>query len=481
MDEIFLLSTLELARRIKRGEISPSELTEAHIRRVEEVNPRINAVVVTTFEQAMQEAREAEDKLAKSRDKNDLPPFLGVPCTIKDTFAAKGLPWVAGSYFRRNVIAGEDATIVKRMKDAGFIMLGKTNIPEGAMWIESYNKVYGRTKNPYDTSRGVGGSSGGEGAIIAAGASPAGIGSDIGGSIRYPSFFNGICGHKPTNTLVPQTGHYPPASGQLGKYMTPGPMARRVEDLFPILGVIAGPDGKDKYVREHDFGDPGAVDLKGKRVYYFTETGIAKAGHEVKRAVHLAAQALEHRGCIVEEWRPRGFARGVEIWSAALATQGDKPFEEYIFESADSNYWKEIARALIGKNRVTAPVLGVIFTEKIGLSFMRKRLETTAAMAEGLRDNIESKLGSEGILLSPPFSIPAPKHGQPWLHLNALGFCATFNILQFPGTVVPVRRTSEGIPVGVLLTGARMADHLTLAAAKALEEEFGGWQPAVVV
>ncbi len=479
MNELLTMSATELARKIKKGEVNPVELTETHIRRIEAVNPNINAVIVPTFDQAMDQAKEAQEKLAAGKGKeSDLPPFFGVPCTIKDTFAVRGLTWVGGSYFRKNVIAGEDATVVKRMKDAGFIILGKTNVPEAAMWIESYNKVYGRTRNPYDLSRGVGGSSGGEGAIIAAGGSPAGVGSDIGGSIRYPSFFNGICGHKPTGGLLPQTGHWPPAGGKLATYFACGPMARRVEDLRPMLGLLAGPDGKDTSVQERPLDDPDKVDLKGLRVYYFTDIGIAKAGHEVKRAVMMAAQALEDRGCVVEHWRPEGIERGVEIWSAALSTYTDHPFEELVFESSDTSYWPEAARFLVGKSRVTTPAMALIFTEIIGRKFLSRQLAATAEKSVDLQRRIEDKLGDNGILLSPPFSTPAPKHNAPWLRLPAIGFCATFNVLEFPGTIVPVRWTSGGLPVGVLLTGARMSDHLTLAGAKALEEEYGGWRIA---
>ena len=480
MNELLTLSVTELAKRIKEGDISPVELTETHIRRIEAVNPKINAVIVPTFDQAMDEARAAQEKLASMKDKaNELPPYFGVPCTIKDTLAIKGLVWAVGSHYRRNIIAGEDATIVTRMKDAGFIIMGKTNVPEGAMWIESYNKVYGRTKNPYDTSRGVGGSSGGEGAIVAAGGSPIGIGSDIGGSIRYPACFNGVPGHKSTGGLVPYTGSWPPPEGGIARYHTSGPLARRVEDLMPMLKLLAGSDGKDNSIEDRPLSDPDKVDLKGLRVFYYTDIRIAKANHDVKRAIMMSAQALEDRGCIVEHWRPEGIERGMEMWSAALAVNSEKPFEEYIFESGGS-YWPELLKSFIGKSNVTAPSLSLILTEKIGEALFRKQLEKSAASVPKLQHRIEEKLGDNGILLCPAYATPAPKHSAPWLRLPAVGFSSVYNVLEFPGTVLPVRYTSDGLPVSVQLVGARMSDHLTIAAAKALEEEFGGWRIAPV-
>jgi len=482
MEKLLAMSATQIAAAIRDGELSPVEAVQTHIRRIEEVNPVINAVVNENFEKALAEATVAEEELAHMKGHEDeLPPFFGVPCTVKETFAMTDMPWTGGSYFRKNVIAGQDATAVKRYKDAGAIIIGRTNVPEAAMWIESYNTIYGRTLNPYDQTRGVGGSSGGEGAIIGAGGSPMGVGSDIGGSIRYPSFFNGICGHKPTGGIVPQTGHWPPSGEGRSKYMCCGPMTRRVEDLMPLLKILAGPDGQDGSVEERPLGDPDKVNLDGMRVYYYNDIRIAKADHEVKRAIAMAAAALEDRGCIVEEWRPPGIERGVDMWSACLSVKEGPDFHELVFGSAGGEGLpSEILKAFIGKSKVTAPALGMLLLEKFG-KLVPGQLEAAAALVGKLQRRIEKKLGDDGILLSPPFACPAPKHGEPWLKLNSLGFCSVFNVLEFPGTIVPVRWTSGGLPVGVLLTGKRMDDHKTIAAAKAIEEEFGGWKMAPVV
>src|SRR4051812_38877312 len=249
------LSAVELAALIRGRRISSREAVEAHIAQIARVNPVLNAVVRERFDEARAEADAADAALARG-DVDMLPPLHGVPCTIKECFALRGMPHSAGLRARRHVVAARDATAVARLRQAGAIPLGVTNTSELCMWMESNNRVYGRTNNPYDASRIVGGSSGGEGAIIGAGASPFGLGSDIGGSIRGPAFFNGVFGHKPTGGLVPGTGQYPLARGAALRYLTTGPLARRAEDLMPLLRVLAGPDGHDGGCEAMPLGDP---------------------------------------------------------------------------------------------------------------------------------------------------------------------------------------------------------------------------------
>ncbi|MBK7396981.1 MAG: amidase [Myxococcales bacterium] len=243
MNPLLELSAVELAAKIRAREVSPVEVVETHVRRIEEVNGRLNAVVRPLFSAAHAEARAAERRLAAREA--DLPPFLGVPFTSKEHLEVRGLPNTGGLVRRRNVVAPRDATVVARMKEAGFVLLGTTNVPEGLTWYECYNKVYGRTSNAYSARHTPGGSSGGEGAIIGAGGSPIGIGGDMGGSIRLPAFFNGIAGHKPSGGRMPETGAWPGARGLIARYKVLGPMARRVSDLRAVMPILARPDGKD--------------------------------------------------------------------------------------------------------------------------------------------------------------------------------------------------------------------------------------------
>lgn len=477
MDELLTMSVKELARRIREGGLSPVDVLEAHIKRIEEVNPKINAVIAERFDDARAEARAAAERLAKNRD--DLPPLFGVPCTIKDCFAVKGLPWSGGVWNRRDLVPDFDATVVERAKNNGAIVMGKTNVPEASMWFETYNTVYGRTNNPYDLSRGAGGSSGGEGAIVAAGGSPFGIAADIGGSIRFPSAFNGVAGHKHTATMLPGTGHWPPALGPLAGYNTYGPIARRVEDLAYITPLLAGPDGKDPVTVEHDWTDPGEVDVSKLRVFYFDNNGLWGADRDVRRAVSMAAGALGANKVPVEHWRPEGMAHSFEIWIAGMA-QNPEPFIETLAGDGHISVGSEFIKLITRESKMTAPAFMFAAIEKPGriLDFRNRQM---LALAAEMQAAIEQKLGDDGVLVCPVFSTVAPKHTWIWLQGLGAGYSGVINILQFPATVVPVYHREDGMPVSVQVVAGRWKDHLTLAAAKVIEEAFGGWKPRVVV
>src|SRR3954453_7304913 len=256
-------SATDLARAIRSGELSAREVVEAHAWRLHRAQPRTNALARDRFEAALAEASEADERIAATPpgERGQLPPFLGVPCTVKESIGLAGMPNSAGLVSRRSVLAEETAPAAQRMLDAGFIPLGVTNTSEMTMWIESDNRVYGRTRNAYDPHRIAGGSSGGEGAAVGSGGAPVGLGSDIGGSIRLPAFFNGVFGHKPSPGLVPNTGQFPSTAGEAARMLTRGPLVRRAEGLMPLVRLISGPDGQDARVEEIELGDPADVGL----------------------------------------------------------------------------------------------------------------------------------------------------------------------------------------------------------------------------
>src|ERR1700760_294310 len=271
MDEIIYTSATELARAIREKEVSSEEVVDAHLSRIEEVNPKLNAVVQLTADAARKRAREADSALARGENWG---PLHGVPVTIKDAFETAGVVSVGGTKGRAQFVPQEDAVGVARYKSAGAIMLGKTNVPELSLAFESDNLVYGQTKNPYDPTRTPGGSSGGEAAAIASGMSPLGLGSDAGGSIRLPAHFCGIAGIKPTTGRTPRTGHFLPPGGLLDSIWQIGPLARRVEDLVLALPLLCGTDWRDPTVVPAPLGDPSQVELKNLRVAFHTDNGI---------------------------------------------------------------------------------------------------------------------------------------------------------------------------------------------------------------
>jgi fatty acid amide hydrolase 2 len=476
MDPQLTMSGIELAAQIRTGATSSVEVVEAHIRRIETVNPTINAVVADRFTAARAEAA-AADRLLREEGAEAVGPLHGVPCTIKECFRLTGMPNSSGLVARRGVRSAGDATAVARLRSAGAIPLGVTNLSELCMWYESSNKVYGRTNNPYDPTRIVGGSSGGEGAIIGAGGSPLGLGSDIGGSIRMPAFFNGVFGHKGSSGLVPNTGQFPIAQGAAGRFLSTGPLCRRAEDLMPLLRILAGPDGEDEGVRPIVLGDPAAVSLSGMRVLVAPSDGRFSVSEELTDALRAAAGALADRGAIVEELDVARFRQGLEIWFSMLGVANEHPFRDDLFvDRPETKLRWELLRWLVGRSPHTTAALGLCVLERIG-DLIEGNLEEMVERGEALRAELGGLLAGNTVLLYPPHRTVAPPHRVPLIRPLNFVYTALFNVMQLPVTQVPLGLGPGGMPVGVQVVGADGQDHRTIAAACALEEALGGWQP----
>src|SRR5438876_263661 len=319
MDELIYASATSLAQAIRDKRVSSQEVVEAYIHRIEAVNPQLNAVVQLTAEAALTQARQADVALARGEIKG---PLHGVPITIKDSFDTEGVISTAGTKGRATYVPQQDATAVARMRVAGAILLGKTNLPELSLAYESNNLIYGRTNNPYDLSRTPGGSSGGESAIIAAGGSPLGLGTDGFGSIRIPSHFCGITGLKPTSGSIPFTGLLPPGFGASAKLRHVGPMARHVEDLALTFPILAGMDWRDPATVPMPPGEPRNVELKSLRVAFYTDNGIMTPTPETTAIVRTAVHALADAGAFVEEARPAGIEQSYTLFRDLFAADG---------------------------------------------------------------------------------------------------------------------------------------------------------------
>ena len=293
-EEICYAPAFELAAQVRRKTLSPVEVMKAHLERIEALNPKINAIVIFA-EDALQRAKAAEAAVMQG---DDLGPIHGVPYTLKDCVETMGLRTTQGSQLYESYISQRDATVYTRLKEAGGILLGKTNMPEFALWWETDNLLFGRTCNPWDLERTPGGSSGGEAAAIASGLSPMGVGTDLGGSIREPASFCGIVGFKPTLGRVPYTGIQPQT---LLRVIHAGPLARNVKDVALGLSILAGPDGLDIYAPPVSV--PDYLDLNPPlpllKVGWSPTSGIP-ALPEVQDTVSEAARALSDLGLEVE-------------------------------------------------------------------------------------------------------------------------------------------------------------------------------------
>jgi fatty acid amide hydrolase 2 len=469
-------SALELAAAIRSRELSSRQVVDEHIALIEARNPEVNAVVATRFEQARAEADAVDELVRSRRGRKDPPPLLGVPCTIKESFAVAGMPHTSGALARRDVIAERSATAVERLVEAGAIPLGVTNTSELTMWIEAENRVWGRTNNAYDPERTAGGSSGGEGASIGSGFAPIGLGTDIGGSIRLPAFFNGVYGHKPSGALVPHTGHYPFPNERGSFLLGCGPLSRRAEDLMPFLRAIAGPDGVDTTVRAVELGDPADVSIEGLRVVISDDATLLPVSLELRNARIHAARALRDAGAEVVRVSLPAVRTVIQPYLNAMRESGG--LRELLTEGGAElpSFGRLVGNAIRGRSPYTTPLLMTLASENLA-AYIPERFARRALQAEkDLAEQVAEAIG-DGVLLHPPFSRVAPRHGRtvgrPWM----IAPTALFNLLGLPVTEVPLGLNEDGLPLGVQVAAGLDRDHVSIAVAAELERSFGGWVP----
>jgi fatty acid amide hydrolase 2 len=484
LDDVLMTSGVELARRIRNRELTSRAVVDAHIARIDAVNPVINAVVAERYHEARREADAADARIAAAqldaahgdrRALDALPPYLGVPCTIKECFALAGMPQSSGLVARKDLIAAEDATTVARMRGAGAIPLGVTNVSELCMWYESNNRVYGRTNNPYDPSRIVGGSSGGEGAIVGAGASPFGLGSDVGGSIRMPAFFNGVFGHKPTGGLVPGSGQYPAAHGEGTRMVATGPLTRRAADLWPLVKIMSGPDGKDEGAYAMSLGDPSTVRIDQLTVVDVEDNGAFPVHRELVAAQQRVGAALTRAGARLRRVRFPLLRYSFEMWSATMSARHQQSFSELLGNGQRTRGAVELVKWAARRSPHTLPAIGLAMLERVG-DLMPGRAARAVELATELTAQITDAIG-DGIMLYPSFPTPAPRHYAPLRAPFQFVYTAIVNVMQLPATQVPLGLGAEGLPLGVQLVAGPGRDHVSVAVAEFLERELGGWVP----
>jgi fatty acid amide hydrolase 2 len=468
-------SAIALAGAISRREITAVEVMESHLEVLERSHLKLNAVVADRFAEARSEARAIDQRIAGSSlrgESLELRPLLGVPFTVKESIALEGMPNSAGVLARRDVRAPQSATVVKRLVEAGAIPVGVTNVSELTLWIESENPVYGRTNNPYDGARTAGGSSGGEGAAVGSGGSVFGVAADIGGSIRVPALFCGVFGHKPSAGLLPNTGIWPTTAGDAENLLAVGPLARRAEDLFPLLQIMAGPDGWDTRTVEMELGDPSEVSLDGLRVTVIEDSSLLPMSRDLRDARERSVGALASAGARINRVSMPSWRSALLPFLAALQNTGTNATRIGSMLKEAGEQRTHLPALLFGQGQHTLPTRLTVLAEALpARGATRDKL--LAAGAELAAELIEA-IG-DGVLLHPAHLSLAPQHrrtyGRPWLTTPA----SVFNLAGVPVTEVPLGLSPKGLPVGVQVAAAHGADHLSIAIAHELEAVFGGW------
>jgi aspartyl-tRNA(Asn)/glutamyl-tRNA(Gln) amidotransferase subunit A len=454
--ELFFQDATKLAELIRIKEVSPVEVMQAHIDRIESVDPKIKSIV-TVVDDVLKSAKEAEAAVMSGKE---LGPLHGVPFTAKDSIDTANVLTQRGSPIFRGRIPDMDATSVARMKSAGGILLAKTNLPEFSYWIESDNLLTGRSNNPWDVERTPGGSSGGESAAIAAGMSPIGLGTDLAISVRGPAAQTGIVSLKATHGRIPMTGIWPRAPR---RFWHVGPMARSIRDLSLAFTQLAGSDGFDGFsssVPQFD-GNTGSIPNHKLRVGWLVEPGFGPVDLEVSATVKAAAEALKNADCIVEPVRIEALERdfALEVFNRLHVMEMKPAFEAATRGRQESEIYK------MAKTMLSTPDTS-----------MKDYIEAEQA-AERLRDGFAEYFSKYDALITPVLPIPAHPHGQTEFVINGQTVDATYlqgatvplNVTGLPGISMRFGTSQSGLPINVQLVGGWFEEMTILHLATLLE------------
>jgi amidase len=480
MSDLGFRSASWLADAIRRGELGSRALLDHLLARVERLNPALNAVVTLDAEQARRRADwlDAGHGLSGAR-------LRGVPITVKDTFEVAGVRTTAGAPMLSAHVPATDAVGVARLADAGAVIFGKTNTPLFAADVQAYNEVFGTTNNPWDPTRTPGGSSGGSAAAVAAGLTPLDLASDIGGSIRIPSHYCGVYGHKPSYGVIPLRGHIPGPPGTLAEYdlATIGPIARTADDLELALDLLAGPDVDRAVGWRLELPPPRRTSLREYRGAAWLDDPACPVDDAVRGRLEATVEALRRAGVTVDERaRPavalaeatRDYLRLLyPILTSGMPPEQWQAFTAYGAQLAnDDDGW--LARAI----RFSAQL------HRDWLAANEAAAHHRARWAEFFRDF--------DVLLCPVTSIAAPPHdqsepmplrtitvnGAPRPYLEQIVWTGAIgNMTYLPVTVAPSGRTPAGLPVGVQIVGPFLEDRTTIDFARRLADVAGGFEP----
>jgi amidase len=470
----------ELTAALDAGAVSAVELTAAAIDRIERLDGEINALCVRDFDRASAAAREAD----AARARGERRPLLGVPITVKESFNVAGLPTTWGVRAFKDFVATDDAVAVARLRAAGAVLLGKTNVPVGLGDFQTYNPIYGTTNNPWDFARTPGGSSGGSAAALAAGFGALSIGSDIGGSLRVPAHFSGVYAHKPSVGLLPIRGHTFPGLPPLAydrDLGVAGPMARSAADLATLVGLLSDPDETTAGIGYRTALRPPRHDtLDAFRVLVLDSHPLVPVSSPVHAAIDDLAARLEAAGATVRRHSPHlpDQAEVARVYMRLLqaAMAGGYPDEVYAAAAAAADRLDPADTSLAAER-----ARGVVLSYRDWLSADTVRARHRAEWRELFADF--------DVVLAPASSTPAFPHdqsphqqtrkisidGAPHDYNDQLAWAANATAAGLPSTVVPVARSAEGLPIGVQLIGPLFEDYTPIRLAELIEREFGGF------
>jgi amidase len=467
--EICFLTATELARRIRAKELSAQEVMAAHLAQIERVNPKVNAIITLLPEQAMQGARAADDALARGEE---VGPLHGLPVAHKDLVPTKGIRTTFGSSVFKDFVPDQDGLIVERLRKAGAITIGKTNIPEFAAGSQTFNQVFGETLNPYDTSKTCGGSSGGAAVALASGMLPIADGSDMGGSLRNPAGFCNVVGFRPSPGRVPTW----PDQAPWFTLQVEGPMARTVQDVALMLSVIAGPDPRSPIAITESgsrFAQPLQRNFKGVRIAWSRDLGELPVDPRITAALDAQRHVFESLGCIVEEGEP-DFSDADEIFKILRA-------------------WRfELSRGELLQTHRDQLKDTVIWNIEEGVKLSGPQIGQAERKRTELYHRVRTFMETYEFLILPVSQVPPFDVKQRYVteingvqmdtYIDWMKSCYYITVTGHPAISVPCGFTPDGIPVGIQIVGRHQDDFGVLQLAHAFEQATGFWKhrPPVV-
>jgi len=473
-------SAAEASAALRAKDVSAVELANDAIGRIERHDGRINAICVRDFERGLQAARAADAALARGEQK----PLLGIPLTVKESYNVAGLPTTWGFVPQKDYRPAEDALAISRVKQAGGVILGKTNVPVGLGDWQSYNDIYGTTNNPYNLGRTPGGSSGGSAAALAAGYGPLSLGSDIGGSLRVPAFHCGVYAHKPTFALAPSRGHLPPPFPAIPMdrdMAVIGPMARSALDLSLVLDVIAGPDPLEAGIA-YRLALPGArhTCLKDFRVLVIDSDPVLPPNQEIRGAIEKLASNLAKSGANVSRQSPLlpDFAESTRLYMRMLLSFLGTFFLPEMYAGAQA-----------AAAQLSADDRSLVAERLRGLTASHRAWVLDETARARLRAQWRELFKNVDAVICPVMPTPAYPHdhspeqekrrisidGKDYPYPDQLAWPGIATLPGLPSTAIPLGLSSEGLPIGVQIVGPWLEDRTPLKLAELIEREFGGF------
>lgn len=470
--DLLQLDAIALAEKIKNREITSYEITETLIEHIKIVNQSLNAVVEERFESALEEAKEKDREINKVNF--DVQPLYGVPISIKESFHVKGMKTTGGIVHRKDLIMSEDADVVQQLKRAGAIVLVKTNTPSLCFCQETDNKLYGRTNNAWNLKRTAGGSSGGEAALIAVGGTPVGMSSDIGGSIRFPSHFNGVVGFKAGKEQISHEGHFPEQTIPLQRRMASyGPIGKTVRDVKTVYNIVARKN-------------------KAKRLYEKMVIDILPSDNGFPLATYTAEKLNDIFSFLEKKYKtewaiPPYFNDSALLWQEIMSIDGAKEVKKVAFNTDRVNLFKEFTKEKLTQKTDTHQYLSWAL---IGASLFKPSTKRVKEIEQIIQrgDRILESHFKNRILIMPVYHRTALKHGELYKEifsiqktfLKYLPYIAYANVWGLPALTIPVGFDNNHLPYGIQLISANGNEQAIFEVGAVLEEQFGGYRRSTV-